>query len=168
MRPGVRHASPRDRATSAGFTLIEALAAFAIVAVLSLVVQRGVVQSRAGLVAVEDRLAAERVARSLLAEPVRIADVGRGGRSGTLDGYRYVIRLAAQELALPEAGRGADGGCPPSAGACDPAGQAGDPSARVRWTPLRQDIEVTTRRGSAVTVETIRLGQVAPADGPGR
>lgn len=159
MRAGVR-SDPRDRGASAGFTLIEALAAFAIVAVLSLVVQRGVVQSRAGLVAVEDRLAAERVARSLLAEPLRVSDIDRGGRIGTLDGYRYTIRLAALELPLPEVERDAEGGCQPSAGACDPA----DPAARIRWTPMRQDIEVLTRRGTAVTVETIRLGQTASAD----
>lgn len=154
----------REGGASAGFTLIEALAAFAIVAVLSLVVQRGVVQSRSGLAAVEDRQAAERVARSLLAEPVRASDVGRGGRTGTLDGYRYTIRLAALELPLPEAERDAGGGCPPSAGACDRA----DPAASLRWLPMRQDIEVLTRRGTAVTVETIRLGQAATADGGGR
>ncbi|TXN13836.1 hypothetical protein FV219_04310 [Methylobacterium sp. WL122] len=154
----------RDRGASAGFTLIEALAAFAIVAVLSLVVQRGVVQSRAGLVAVEDRLAAERVARSLLAEPLRVSDIGRGGRTGTLDGYRYTIRLAALELPLPEAEHDAEGGCQQSAGSCDPA----DPAARIRWTPMRQDIEVLTRRGTVVTFETIRLGQTTSADGGGR
>ena len=163
MRAGVRD-QPRERGASAGFTLIEVLTAFAIVAVVSLVVQRGVVQSRAGLVAVEDRLAAERVARSLLAEPLRVSDIGTGGRTGTLDGYRYTIRLAALELPLPEAERDAESGCQPSAGACDPA----DPAASVRWTPMRQDIEVMTRRGTAVTVEAIRLGQVASADAGGR
>lgn len=163
MRARVR-SSPRDRGASAGFTLIEALAAFAIVAVLSLVVQRGVVQSRAGLVAVEDRLAAERVARSLLAEPLRASDIGTGGRTGTLDGYRYTIRLAALELPLPEAERDTESGCQPSAGACNPS----DPAAGVRWMPMRQDIEVLTRRGTAVTVEAIRLGQTASADAGGR
>ncbi len=154
----------RDRGASAGFTLIEALAAFAIVAVLSLVVQRGVVQSRAGLVSVEDRLAAERVARSILAEPLRVSDIERGGRTGTMDGYRYTIRLATLKLPLPEAERNVEGDCQPSVGVCDPA----DPAARIRWTPMRQDIEVLTRRGTAVTVETIRLGQTASADGGGR
>lgn len=163
MRVGVRN-EVCNGGRSAGFTLIEALAALAIVAVLSLVVQRGVVQSRAGLVAVEDRLAAERVARSLLAEPLRVLDIGRGGRTGTLDGYRYTIRLAALELSLPLPERDVESGCPPTAAACDPA----DPAARVRWKPLRQDIEVLTRRGTAVTVETIRLGQVVPTDEGGR
>ena len=153
----------RGGGTSAGFTLVEALAAFAIVAVLSLVVERGVVQARAGLSSVEDRLAAERVARSLLAEPLRAADVGAGGRTGILDGYPYVIRLAMLELPLPEAEPEAQGGCSPSA-ACDPAGETDDLTKRNHWTLLRQDIAVTTRRGSAVAVETIRLGQVSTAD----
>jgi type II secretory pathway pseudopilin PulG len=157
-----RSREPQRAAGTAGFTLIEALAAFAIVAVLSLVVQQGVVQARLGLNAVEDRLGAERVARSLLAEPVRSFDVGNGGRTGTLDGYRYAIRLSALAMPLPEAERGDPDGCPPSAGGCDPTVQAGDPTQRVRWQPLRQDIEVVTQRGASVTVETIRLGPMPP------
>ncbi|WP_375454018.1 prepilin-type N-terminal cleavage/methylation domain-containing protein [uncultured Methylobacterium sp.] len=170
MSPGINRpdASRRDGGGSAGFTLVEALAAFAIVAVLALVVQRGVVQSRLGLAAVEDRLAAERVARSLLAEPVRAGDVGNGGRTGTLDGYRYAIRLAALALPLPQPERGTEGACPPSVGPCDPPGDAADPARRVRWQTLRQDIEVVTRRGTVVTVETIRLGQIPSADAPAR
>ncbi|KQP94618.1 hypothetical protein ASF57_21570 [Methylobacterium sp. Leaf117] len=155
---------PRDRGASAGFTLVEALAAFAIVAVLSLVVQRGVVQSRAGLVAVEDRLAAERVARSLLAEPLHVTDINRGGRTGTLNGYHYTIRLGALELPLPEPERDAEDVCQLAVSACDPA----DLARHIRWMPMRQDIEVLTRRGTAVTVETIRLGQTASADAAGR
>ncbi|WP_375462397.1 type II secretion system protein J [uncultured Methylobacterium sp.] len=157
----------RGAGGAAGFTLIEALAAFAIVAVLSLVVQRGLVQSRLGLAAVEDRLAAERVARSLLAEPVRPSDVASGGRAGILDGYRFAIRLAVLDLPLPEAERAAQGACPPTAGPCDP-GRAGDPAPPARWQPLRQDIEVATLRGPSVTVETIRLGQVPSTDARAR
>ncbi|GJD96625.1 prepilin-type N-terminal cleavage/methylation domain-containing protein [Methylobacterium iners] len=161
--PQTRRSHPsRRECGSAGFTLIEALAAFAIVAVLSLVVQRSVVQSRLGLVAVEDRLGAERVMRSLLAEPVRLRDVGDGGRTGTLDGYRYAIRLSALEVPLPEAERGDGGRCPPSTGGCDAGAGAEDPSQRVRWQPLRQDIEVVTHRGVSLTLETIRLGPTPP------
>lgn len=155
-----RSREPQATAGTAGFTLIEALAAFAIVAVLSLVVQQGVVQARLGLNAVEDRLGAERVARSLLAEPVRSFDVGNSGRTGMLDGYRYAIRLSALAMPFPEAEPGERDGCPPSTVGCDPTGQAGDLTQRARWQPLRQNIEVVTQRGASVIVETIRLGQM--------
>lgn len=163
-KAGSRPSRLIDSGASAGFTLIEALAAFAIVAVLTLVVQRGLVQSRLGLAAMEDRVAAERVARSLLAEPVRASDVARGGREGIVDGHRFVMRLSPLDLPLPEAERANANGCPPGQTSCDPARNGGDPGKRVRWQPFRQDIEVVTLRGAPITVETIRLGQVLPGD----
>lgn len=144
---------------SAGFTLIEALAAFAIVAVLSLVVQRGLVQSRFGLAAVEDRIAAERVARSLLAETPRPSDIGNGDREGILDGHRFTIRFEPLALPLPEAEPATAGGCANAAAPCNPA-DAASSEERVRWRPFRQRIEVATLRGPLIVVETIRLGPI--------
>lgn len=128
-----------------GFTLIEALVAFAIVAALSLVVQRGLIQSRVGWAAVEDRTGAERLARSLLEEPLTPAAVAAGGREGVTDGRRWRVGLQTLDLPLPSPPE-PEGGAPPQ-----PAQEG------LRWLPLRVRIEVATARGRPVEVETVRL-----------
>jgi hypothetical protein len=159
---------PRSAATRrdarAGFTLVEALAAFAIVAMLGLAIQRGVVQARLGWQRLDDRAAAERVARSLLAEPVDLARARDGGWRGTQDGRAYAVRLTAVDLPLPPP--------PPRDGAAPPPAAAGRPGELpIRWVPLRQRVEVATM-GAPLTVETIRLCPVEearlafPAAGP--
>lgn len=140
-----------------GFTLIEALAAFAIVAILTLVVQRGLVQSRLGLAAIEDRTAAERVARSLLAEPLRLADVQAGGRTGIRDGRRFEIRLSPLDLPLPKAER-TEAPSPQARNPTAPGQAPPTTEERYGWQPLREEIEVATARGASVSIETIRLG----------
>ncbi|WP_431311106.1 prepilin-type N-terminal cleavage/methylation domain-containing protein [Methylobacterium nigriterrae] len=142
----------------AGFTLIETMAALAIVAALGVAVQRSLVQSRHGLSAVEERLIAERVVRSLLAEVLNAADVQAGGRRGIADGCSYQIRLLP--VSMPESGasRAAETGLGlPSLGR-PPASEAGPLDQRTRWMPLRVIISVTTNYGKTISVETIRLG----------
>lgn len=143
------------RAGREGFTLIEALVAFAIVAALSLVVQRGLIQSRVGWAAVEDRTGAERLARSLLEEPLTPVAVAAGGREGVTDGRRWRIGLQSLDLPLPSppAPENGVGGAPQTA-------QDGP-----RWLPLRLRIEVATARGRPVEVETVRLAPF-PAQAP--
>ncbi len=136
-----------------GFTLIEALVAFAIVAALSLVVQRGLIQSRIGWAAVEDRTGAERLARSLLEEPLTPAAVAAGGREGVTDGRRWRVGLQTLDLPLPSPPEPEAGSGPP------PPAQDGP-----RWLPLRVRIEVATARGRPVEVETVRLAPF-PAQG---
>ncbi|SFK54094.1 type II secretion system protein [Methylorubrum salsuginis] len=138
-----------------GFTLIEALVAFAIVAALSLVVQRGLIQSRVGWAAVEDRTGAERLARSLLEEPLTPAAVAAGGREGVTDGRRWRIGLQTLDLPLPNPPEPETGAAPPP----QPAQEG------PRWLPLRVRIEVATARGRSVEVETVRLAPF-PARGP--
>lgn len=157
MAADPRVAHPSRRGGRDGFTLIEALTAFAIVAVLALVVQRGLVQARIGWAAVEERTAAERVARTLLAEPLSPATVEAGGRSGVSEGRRFELRLATLDLPLPAA---------PPAPAQRGAAAAQAPGAQPpedqssRWQPLRVTIEVATARGSPVAIETIRLARM--------
>jgi hypothetical protein len=129
-----------------GFTLIEALVAFAIVAALGLVVQRGLIQSRVGWAAVEDRTGAERLARSLLEEPLTPAAVAAGGREGVTDGRRWRVGLQTLDLPLPSPPEPADG-----------APQQQPAQEGPRWLPLRVRIEVATARGRPVEVETVRL-----------
>lgn len=142
-----------------GFTLVEALTAFAIVAMLTLVIQRGLVQARLGWEAIEERRAAERLARSLLSEPVSLPAVLEGGRNGYTDGRRWQIRLAALDLPLPD---------PPSppATVATAGGQPPAPAStpEPKWQPLRVTITVETARGRPVEVETVRLAPVPPDD----
>lgn len=142
-----------------GFTLIEALVAFAIVAAATLVVQRSLVQSRAALSLAAARAAPDWVARSLLAEPLSERDMSEGGRVGLEGGRRFAIRLAPLT--------GLDDGRMP-----ETPEQARDRAASpVRWLPLRVSIAVETDRPAWLTVETIKLGRVVvatPAAGAAR
>lgn len=124
-----------------GFTLVEALAAFAIVASLALVVQRGVVMARTGIARSSDRFAAEWVAQTLLTEPLGRQAARSGARSGTTDGLRWTMRLEPLDLPLAPGAR--------AQGAPAPA-----------WQPMRVRIEVETASGRTVDVETVRLARV--------
>ncbi|ACL56785.1 conserved hypothetical protein [Methylobacterium nodulans ORS 2060] len=112
---------------------------------LGLAIQRGLVQSRLGWLWIDDRIAAERVARSLLAQPVSLTQAREGGWTGTADGRRFAVRLSPVNLPLPE-----------PEPAARPGAQAPAPAPPIRWVPLRLRIEVATARGS-LSLETIRL-----------
>ncbi|WFT82194.1 prepilin-type N-terminal cleavage/methylation domain-containing protein [Methylobacterium sp. CB376] len=144
---GIRAAAGRisGEAGRAGFTLVEALAAFAIVAMLSLALQRGLVQSRLGWLWIDDRVAAARVARSLLVQPVNLAQAAAGGWEEA-DGRRFRVRLSPVALPLP----------PPPPEPVPPVPRPPDREPAIRWVPLRERIEVETARG-ALALETIRL-----------
>lgn len=144
----VRRARTRD-----GFTLIEALVAFAVVAAVSLVVQRGLIQSRVGWAAIEDRAGAERLARSLLEEPLTPAAVAAGAREGVTDGRRWRIALQTLDLPLPALPE-------------EPAVGTAPAPEGPRWRPLRVRIAVATARGRPVEVETVRLAPFPAAGAP--
>ena len=150
-----------------GFTLVEALAAFAILALLTLVAQRTLVMARTSLAAADARIEAERVARTLLEEPVARTFARSGSRSGVTDGRRWTV--TAEPLALPAARPAAP---TPKAGAApmaDPAATR-DPAATANpvlrtnpapaaWRPLRVTIRVETTPGRTLAVETVRLAR---------
>lgn len=153
--PGAGRLRGRD-----GFTLVEALTAFVVLALLTLVVQRSLVMARTGLSFAESRTEAERVARTLLDEPVSRTVSRGGGRSGVTEGRRWTV--SAQPLDLPPARPGAAPPRPEPAGT-DPA-RAGDPAAKgpdpaAIWRPLRVTIRVETTAGRVLEVETVRLAR---------
>lgn len=115
-----------------GFTLIEALVAFAVLAMITLAVQRAVSSAIAGIVRADDRVAAETVARTLLSSPLLPNDVSAGETRGTLNGLVWTRTLSP----LGDVGGGSGSG----------------------WVAMRMTIAVATPgRGGATTLETIRL-----------
>lgn len=124
-----------------GFTLVEALAGFAILAMLTLVVQHGLVMARTGLARSSERVAAEWVAQSLLAAPLGPQSTRSGAGSGTEGGLRWTMRL--EPLDLPVAPAAAkEGGRAPS------------------WRPMRVTFQVEMVSGRILEVETVRLARV--------
>ncbi|MCJ2011901.1 prepilin-type N-terminal cleavage/methylation domain-containing protein [Methylobacterium sp. J-076] len=136
------------RAGRDGFTLIEALVAFAIVAGATMVVQRSLVQSRVATAQVADRMAPDWLVRSLLAEPLSDLDMNTGGRSGVEGGRRFEVRLTPlvdidEDLAIQPADR------TPSRA-----------DRQVRWQPMRVSISVEKNQAQWLTVQTVKLGRV--------
>lgn len=133
------------RASRDGFTLIEALVAFAIVAAATLVVQRSLVQSRAATAQVSARVAPEWLARSLLAEPLSDLDISMGGRSGVEGNRRFTVRLT------PLTDLDEDRTTPPPDHPAD---------RQVRWLPMRVSVSVESDHATWLTVQTIKLGRI--------
>ena len=158
-----------------GFTLIEALVAFAIVAAATVVAHRSLVQSRLATARTAERETAEWVAWNLLAEPLSALDMSAGGRTGSLSGHRYDMRLTplsdpaegtlegtpgeTLEEKLGERPGQRPGEKPGAAGpGTSPAGHPAEP--QVRWLPMLVRISVEMGRPEPLTVETIKLGRV--------
>lgn len=84
-----------------GFTLLETIAAFVILAAMTLVILRGVVAATGAGVAAGEVVAAERVARGLLASPLALTPTAR--LSGTVEGRAYTVEASPLPFA-PAAG----------------------------------------------------------------
>jgi prepilin-type N-terminal cleavage/methylation domain-containing protein len=130
----VGRGSPRD-----GFTMIEVLAAFAVLAVLTLVIGRSLVVARTGSVVVNEYAEAEAVARTLLEGPVPLSLRQPGQLSGTLEGHAFL--MVTQPIDIPIRKR--EKGEPPMA-----------PPTHM---PLRLTISVAADGGRMVKVQTVRL-----------
>ena len=147
-----------------GFTLIETLVAFAVMATLLSVLFRGVVTLRAGALAFDVRTQEDLVARAILDDALANRTLRAGTYSGTRDGRHWTmvakaIDLSAQvPLASPAPATPSAPPTPPGPGT--PAGQP-QPSvpASPVWTPQRLVVRVETT-GRPVEVETIRLAKV--------
>ena len=126
-----------SEAASAGFTLIEALAALAIVAAgLAAIGSLSFAGLRSGM-AVEQHLALVATARTLIASMAGSEDLPDGERSGAAGGHRWRV----------EAGPFATGGAAPA-----------DAS---RWAPQQVALRVATPGGAALEIDTIRLRERA-------
>jgi prepilin-type N-terminal cleavage/methylation domain-containing protein len=150
-----------------GFTLVETLAALAIVAATAVVIQRGMVIARAGVDRVEATAAAEALARSLIETGLDQAAPRVGTWSGRSDGLAWTIvaepldlpfpppapprlanRVASREAAPAQEFQNRPGGVPEEPQPEQPA---------AKWRPLRVTVRVETGPGKPFSVETVHL-----------
>ncbi len=135
-----------------GFTLIEVLVAFTVMAVLLSVLFRGVVVMRAGANAFDDRTHVELVAHAVLDDALAQRAMREGTYSGTREGRPWTIVAKAVDLTaqLP---------APPE----DPAQRQppGTPPERLKWTTQRLVVSVAAG-ARTIQVETIRLIKAEP------
>jgi type II secretory pathway pseudopilin PulG len=126
------------RKGEAGFTLLEALVALALVLAFAAVLGPHLWQARHIMDRAEGRVAAQVLLRSLLDAPFDRAGLVKASRSGEIGGLRWQI-------------------------ATDPvsAAAAGTPD-RPRWRPFRVMASVAWSSDQAISAETIRLGRPEP------
>lgn len=126
----------------AGFTLVEVLAAFTILALFAVLVTRGLVGARYGAAAIEASGEAENVARSLMEGPIPDELVLPGIKTGRSGRYAWTIRSERVTLPLPE-----------------PKPGDGAPS----YVPMRITVSVEVPPSKVLSVETVRLLKAPPS-----
>lgn len=149
----------RDRS---GFTLVEVMVAFAVMALILGVLYRTVVQTRAGASAFSARVGEEVIARSLLAEFRDRRDLRDGSYAGNRDGRRWTLKATVMDLApqLPE-GLAASGDARPPAGPV-PGGPAATADApKPVWIAQRLVLQVATG-ARPLRTEAVHLVRVPP------
>lgn len=145
-------------ADTSGFTLIEALVAFTVMATVLGVLYRGVVQTRAGAVSFGARTQEEAVARSLLAEFRARRDLHDGSYAGNRDGRRWTLKASAMDLTaqLP---KGEKPLVPPKP-------EPGKP-AKPTWVAQRLVLQVATGARPLET-EAVHLVRLPPPEAEAR
>ncbi|HEX8168209.1 MAG TPA: prepilin-type N-terminal cleavage/methylation domain-containing protein [Beijerinckiaceae bacterium] len=126
--------SPDPKARRAGFTLLEALAALALILAFAAAVVPFLFQARSIVSQADRRVAAHALLRSLIVAPFS-RSAAASAREGETSGLRW--RVAAQPLALPA--------LPPKEGG--------------GWIPMRIVATVSWGPGRVVSAETVRLGR---------
>ena len=134
-----------------GFTLIEVLVAFTVMAILLSVLFRGVVVMRAGAHAFGDRTHVELVARAVLDDALAQRGLRDGTYTGTREGrpWRVVARSIDLSAQLP---------APPDDPATHPPGTVPEPR---KWKTQRLVVSVAAG-ARTIQVDTIRLVKAEP------
>jgi general secretion pathway protein I len=131
-----RSTNPRER-RSAGFTLVEALAALAVMAVsMAAIGELANASMRSGLY-VERHLAEIETARKIIAGMPSRQDLPDGSLAGVLDSHRWRIDAAPFPNALVA------------------------PNAPSKWHPQFVALSVLAPNGAVVEIDTIRLRERA-------
>ncbi|MBB4392744.1 prepilin-type N-terminal cleavage/methylation domain-containing protein [Bradyrhizobium sp. ERR14] len=124
--------SRRSCSDSAGFTLIEALVALAIIAVVLGTIGSVIATTAKGTRAIDQRLALAGTAETLLADLPARSLLKPGRRSGDLAGSRWRVDVAPMNV------------------------PGGDP-ASDRFVPLAVNLRLQHADGSAIQVTTVKL-----------
>jgi general secretion pathway protein I len=124
--------SRRSCSDSAGFTLIEALVALAIIAVVLGTIGSVIATTAKGTRAIDQRLALAGTAETLLADLPARSLLKPGRRSGDLAGSRWRVDVAPMNV------------------------PGGDP-ASDRFMPLAVNLRLQRADGSAIQVTTVKL-----------
>ncbi len=119
----------------AGFTLLEALVALALVLAFAAALGPHLFQARRIMVDAESRVGAQVLLRTLLDAPFDRASLANATREGEAGGLRW--RIVTERLVIAAAATG----------------------NRSSWSAFRVVASVAWGRGQIVTAETVRLGK---------
>lgn len=120
--------------SQAGFTLIEVLAAFAVIAVVLPAIGAVVASTVRGTRGIDDRLAMAGTAETLLNTLPQRNELKAGSTSGGGQGVRWRMDISELPMAVPE-----------------------DADAAYNWVPLAITIRLEGRSGTSMRVDTVRL-----------
>ena len=148
---------PRKRGRRrAGFTLLEALVALALLVAFAATLVPYLFHARRIMAGVDDRIAAQVLLRSLMDTPFDRDTPVRASRAGETSGLHW--RILAQPIAIfpkpatrrrqisPEQRQGEQ--------------QQNEPAAQpINWTTFRVIASVSWARDGSVSAETVRLGK---------
>ena len=126
-------ADPEAPGIKAGFTLVEALVALAVIAISLAIIGSVVAANVRGTIAVDQRLSLLETARSVLTALPDRADLTPGDTSGEMGGNRW--RMDVEPFAASFV----------------------DPSQRTPWVPLDVVIRVEAPGGQMLRLDTVRL-----------
>jgi len=151
---GIRAVSrsiPSSARSSAGFTLLEALVALALVLVFAATLVPYLYQARRIMVGIDGRIAAQVLLRSLLDAPLDRSMLVDTSREGETAGLRW--RITAEPLLMSSAPIPPRPKIPPETGQKEAAPE------RPNWTTFRVIASVSWGPGMSVSAETVRLGR---------
>jgi len=124
------------RGAQAGFTLLEALVALAIVLAFAAALGPFLFQARQIMTGADRRFAAQNLLRSLLENPLHRPSIEAPLREGETSGLQW--RVLAEPLPFD----------PPS------------PEKQIKWIAFRVTASVSWTLGQSVSGETVRLGRI--------
>lgn len=133
---------------NAGFTLLEALAALALVLAFAAVSGPLLFDARRIIAHADGRIAAQILLGALLQEPLDRAGLSDLVREGETEGLRWRIEAEPTSIAVTL----------PSLGSSPQQPSAQDKPA-AHWTAYRVAVSVSWAPGQIVSAETVRLGK---------
>jgi len=136
---------------SAGFTLLEALVALALILAFAAALGPYLFHARRIMAGVDRRIAAQVLLRSLLEAPLNRSALAGASRKGETAGLQWWI-TAAPILIGPVAP-------PPRQKMSLEKGQNASTPERPNWAPFRVIASVSWGPGQSISAETVRLGK---------